>query len=102
MFHNGLLEETKALLDAGFSPQSKALESLGYKQAVRVLTAQSTLEESILECQLRTRQYAKRQTTWFRREPGVVWLDGFGTQQDIRDQALELTRAFLARFGVVR
>jgi tRNA dimethylallyltransferase len=97
MFHSGLLEETKALLEAGFSSQVKALQSIGYKQAQEVLSSQLPLDEAIRECQVRTRQYAKRQMTWFRHEPDIVWLHGFGSDASVQQQAFALTRAFLAR-----
>jgi tRNA dimethylallyltransferase len=97
MFHAGLLEETQALLDAGFSPHAKPLQSLGYKQAVQVISGELTLERAIRECQAKTRQYAKRQMTWFRHEPGIHWLDGFGSDAPIQQEALAVTRAFLAR-----
>jgi tRNA dimethylallyltransferase len=95
MFHAGLLEETKAALDAGFSPQSKPLQSLGYKQAVAVIQGTISLPEAIAECQLRTRQYAKRQMTWFRHEPGVHWLTGFGGDPQIIEEALAMTEHFV-------
>ncbi len=79
MFRNGLIEETGALLRAGIEPQSKALHSLGYRQAVKVLEGDISLKDAIRECQTKTRQYAKRQLTWFRAEPDVLWLAGFGT-----------------------
>jgi tRNA dimethylallyltransferase len=88
MFHSGLLEETRALLDGGTSPDAKALKSLGYKQAVAVLSGELTLDAAIAECQTKTRQYAKRQMTWFRAETGVQWLRGFGTDESIQAEAL--------------
>lgn len=96
MFHGGLLSETRALLDRGFSSELKPLQSLGYRQAVKVLTAKMPLEEAVEECQTKTRQYAKRQLTWFRRDPDVHWLQGFGTQELIQNAAVELTRGFLS------
>ena len=95
MFQQGLLEETR-VLKAAFSPQTKALQSLGYKQALQVLDDQLTVEQAIRECQTRTRQYAKRQITWFRADPGVHWLHGFGWDPDIQAQALAQVGAFLA------
>ena len=97
MFRSGLLEETQTLLEAGFSPEAKPLQSLGYKQALQVLSGQLTLEQAIRECQTKTRQYAKRQMTWFRHEPDVVWLSGFGSHPFVQQQALERVQAFLAR-----
>ena len=75
MFRHGLVEETAALLATGIPREAKALQSLGYKQAVQVLLDQMPLNEAIRECQTKTRQYAKRQLTWFRSEPDVSWLD---------------------------
>lgn len=95
MFHNGLLEETKALLASGVSPQAKPLQSLGYKQAVSVLFADRTRQDALRECQTKTRQYAKRQMTWFRAEPDVHWLNGFGSDPLIQAQALTAMREFL-------
>jgi tRNA dimethylallyltransferase len=96
MFSNGLLEETQALLDSGFAPTLKPLQSLGYKQSVKVLTGQAPIAEAVRECQTKTRQYAKRQMTWFRREVEVRWLHGFGTDEAVQNAAAELTRAWLA------
>jgi tRNA dimethylallyltransferase len=96
MFGNGLIEETQALLKAGVPPSSKPLSSLGDKQAVKNLAGSLCLAESIRECQTRTRQYAKRQVTWFRAEANVLWLQGFGSEDLVRMQALERTKALLA------
>ncbi len=94
LFRSGLLEETRALLQAGFSPSCKALQSLGYKQAVQMLRGELTLDAAIHECQTKTRQYAKRQMTWFRSEAGVCWLNGFGDEEGVQCEALHLVDAF--------
>ncbi len=101
LFRSGLLEETKQLLTC-ISPGAKALGSLGYKQAVQILTLGMPLEEAIRECQTRTRQYAKRQLTWFRREQDVHWLHGFGTDQTIRQRASRLVGDFLISRRLLR
>jgi tRNA dimethylallyltransferase len=95
MFRHGLLEETKALLDSGVPSGSKPLQSLGYRQAVQVLEGRCSLEEAIQECQTKTRQYAKRQITWFRSEREMQWLPGFGSEGEVQKEALRLCRAFL-------
>jgi tRNA dimethylallyltransferase len=95
MFQNGLIAETKAILDAGVSAAAKPLQSLGYKQAVNVITNHTEIGAAIQECQTKTRQYAKRQITWFRREPAVNWLTGFGDENRIQQEALEITDKFL-------
>jgi tRNA dimethylallyltransferase len=78
MFAAGLLEETRALLDR-YGPV-KALDSLGYRQASAVLNGKESLPQAVAAAQQGHRNYAKRQMTWFRREPGVAWIDGFGDQ----------------------
>jgi tRNA dimethylallyltransferase len=95
MFRCGLLEETEALLNSGLSPESKAMQSLGYRQAVKVLRNAISVEAAIVECQTKTRQYAKRQMTWFRKEPGVVWFNGFGHDSEIQLAAWARTQQFL-------
>lgn len=92
MFRSGLLEEVEHLLSAGCTGREKPFESLGYKQALQHLRGQITLEQAIASTQLETRQYAKRQWTWFRRDPEVVWLSGFGTSSEVVEQSLELVR----------
>jgi tRNA dimethylallyltransferase len=88
MFTAGLVDETRALL-AQFGPV-KALDSLGYRQAQAVLSGASTLETAILAAQQGHRNYAKRQLTWFRREPDVHWITSFGDEPETLRTAAEL------------
>jgi tRNA dimethylallyltransferase len=76
MFAAGLIEETRGLL-ARYGPV-KALDSLGYRQAMLVLQGTCEIDEAVAAAQQGHRNYAKRQLTWFRREPGVHWIEGFG------------------------
>lgn len=94
MFERGLLVETERLLESGASADAKPLQSLGYKQAVEVLLGRMNLQDAVRECQTKTRQYAKRQLTWFRHEPGVEWLNGFGDEESIQEKAIEVVREF--------
>lgn len=88
----GLLEEMRRLIERyGESPA--AFASLGYKQAVAVLRSEMTLPAAIAAAQQGHRNYAKRQLTWFRREPGVHWLRGFGDDPAIVTQAEEVIRS---------
>jgi len=96
MFASGLIEETEALMESGIPPAAKGLQSLGYKQAVAVIERRMSLEEAIEEVQTKTRQYAKRQMTWFRHESDVQWLYGFGEEAEIQQRALAMVDAFLA------
>ena len=97
LFRNGLIEETRRLIDSGYAPDSKALRSVGYKQAVQIILGNLSVEAAIAECQTKTRQYAKRQITWFRSEPDLNWLSGFGSEDQVRQVALERSSAFLSR-----
>lgn len=73
MWDGGLVEETKALLDAGTSPDAHGLDSLGYRQAVAFLRSGMGREEAIAETIKQTKAYAKRQLTWFRGMDGIKW-----------------------------
>ena len=95
MFRSGLLEEAEALLNSGVSPDSKAMQSLGYQQAVKVLRNRISLEAAIDESQTKTRQYAKRQMTWFHKEPDVIWFNGFGHNPEIQLAAWMRIQQFL-------
>ena len=95
MFAGGLVEETKSILERGFSPQSKPFESHGYKQALQLLHGELSLRDAVFYAQRNTRQYAKRQITWFRREEGLVWLKGFGGDSEVRIEATRRVREFL-------
>ena len=89
MFECGLVEETQSLLKK-YGNTSWPLNSLGYKQAVQLLNGEVDLDTAIQSTQQAHRNYAKRQMTWFRREPEVVWLDGYGDDASIQGQAAAL------------
>ena len=74
MVAQGLLEEVKALLDSGLPHDATALQAIGYKQFLAVAEGNATVEEAIEEVKLRSRQYAKRQLTWLRRNPDIFWV----------------------------
>ncbi len=91
MFDHGLVEETKALVDRyGGRKNATALDSLGYRQAGQFLRGELSREQAIAAAQQGHRNYAKRQMTWFRREPEVHWVDGFGDEAEVEKEAAEL------------
>jgi len=92
MFAEGLIEETEALLQK-YGAAARPLSSLGYKQAVQFLRGELTREQALQAAQQAHRNYAKRQMTWFRREPEVIWLKGFGDDPGIQQGALERAAA---------
>ena len=77
-FANGLVDEVRRLLAAGVPANSNALGAHGYRRVVEFLRGERELDSAIEQTKLDVRHYAKRQLTWFRREPGVEWVDGFG------------------------
>ena len=74
MLEQGLLEEIRSLLDSGISPKATAMQAIGYKEFVAALSGSSTVEEAVAQVQQASRHYAKRQLTWFRRNPAIHWL----------------------------
>ncbi|HEY6308950.1 MAG TPA: tRNA (adenosine(37)-N6)-dimethylallyltransferase MiaA [Candidatus Angelobacter sp.] len=88
MFSAGLIEETRALRER-YGLGLRLLGSLGYKQAAQHLDGQLTLDEAIAAAQQSHRNYAKRQITWFRREPDVRWVEAFGSDPEVQKQCLE-------------
>jgi tRNA dimethylallyltransferase len=92
----GLVEEVRQLLQQGLSGEEKPFESLGYKQALAHLRGQMSLEQAQASTEIETRQYAKRQLTWFRRDPSIMWFSGFGSHPDVTHASLEAVRNFLS------
>jgi tRNA dimethylallyltransferase len=103
MFASGLLEEVRLLSeDFGFSgrPGSGPSAALGYRQALKVLRGEVSLPEAVRGTQGATRRYAKRQLTWFRREPEVTWFNSFGTDPDLQGRALQWLAQALSNAGI--
>jgi tRNA dimethylallyltransferase len=89
MFDSGLVEETTQLVETyGF--ECRPLTSLGYAQAVQVLRGEITHDQAIAACAQGHRNYAKRQLTWFRKDPLIHWLPSFGSDADAIEQATAL------------
>lgn len=93
MFEQGLIEETRYLLHRYAA--ARPLESLGYKQAAQYLRGEITLEQAITLAQQGHRNFAKRQLTWFRREPDVQWITGFGDDAQVQQQCMKAVGAAL-------
>jgi tRNA dimethylallyltransferase len=95
MFKAGLIEETQRLLER-YGANAGPLASLGYKQAAQFLRGELTREQALQAAQQAHRNYAKRQMTWFRREPEVHWLRGFGDDAQMQGEAAASIKAALA------
>ena len=89
MFEVGLVEETAQLLKR-YGPSARSLNSIGYKQVVQLLVGEINHEIAVAAVQQAHRNYAKRQLTWFRREPDVNWFSGFGDDKDLQQRAIAL------------
>jgi tRNA dimethylallyltransferase len=87
MFEGGLVEETKTLLEK-YGERAHPLAALGYKQAVQFLRGDISKQTALQAAQQAHRNYAKRQMTWFRREPEVMWIAGFGDDVSVQNQAI--------------
>jgi tRNA dimethylallyltransferase len=94
MFDRGLIEETERLIGR-YGEDCRPLSSLGYAEAAAVLKNELTREQAVAQAQQGHRNYAKRQLTWFRREPNMHWFEGCGGDEEITDQALQLVAKHL-------
>ncbi len=85
MFEQGLLDESEALLKAGYDPALKTLRTIGYRQAFALLRQEMTLNEAIDDLKRSTRRYAKQQLTWFRKDKSIIWLESSDDFVTIRE-----------------
>jgi tRNA dimethylallyltransferase len=91
MFERGLIAETEQLWEK-YGDEARPLTSLGYRQAMQVLRGEIDRKLALESAQQAHRNYAKRQMTWFRREPEVRWLTGFGDDPGVQAEAVETTQ----------
>ena len=96
MFETGLIEETRGLLEK-YGASTRPISSLGYKQAAQFIRGELTHGQALAAAQQAHRNYAKRQMTWFRREPEVTWLAGFGDELEVQQQASARIRDSLSQ-----
>ena len=87
MFDGGLVEETQGLLKQ-YGAAVRPLGALGYKQAVALIRGEIDRQTALQAAQQAHRNYAKRQMTWFRREPDVIWISGFGDDARVQSEAI--------------
>lgn len=90
MIEGGLLRETQALLRRGYSGDLKPMKALGYRHMVRYLEGRWGMDEAIGRFQRETRRYAKRQLTWFRADPQLIW-----TEPEKKDEMIKRIEAFI-------
>ncbi|MDQ6651872.1 MAG: tRNA (adenosine(37)-N6)-dimethylallyltransferase MiaA [Acidobacteriota bacterium] len=88
-FSAGLVAEVENLLAQGVPANSNALGAHGYRRVVEYLDGERDFPTAIEQTKLDVRHYAKRQLTWFRREPGVEWFAGFGEDERLQQSVLK-------------
>ena len=99
LFSTGLLDEVRALLEAGYGTELPPMSGHGYREAAAHLAGEWTLAQAVAVTARRTRQYAKRQLSWFRRDPRILWLSAGDERADepgLLDDADRLLRSALA------
>jgi len=84
MFDRGLVNEVSELLAKGCPAAAPPLQAVGYRQALDYLLGKVSRRDAVRYAQAATRQYAKRQMTWFRKEKGMVWFTGFGDHASVQ------------------
>ena len=96
MIRDGLLDEIRSLLSSGIPEKATAMQAIGYKEFVDALAGRSTLEDAIAQVQQSSRRYAKRQLTWFKRNPQIHWLcrDGNTGPEEILSLARHRLQSF--------
>ena len=95
MLRQGWLEEVRGLMERGVPEEAKPFDFIGYRELRNALTGEMDLDAARASIQQATRRYAKRQLTWFRRETGVHWFEGFGDDAEIESRVLAVVRAAL-------
>jgi tRNA dimethylallyltransferase len=93
MLSGGWLDEVRKLSSSGVPPDAKPFQFIGYPELLAHLAGRLTMEAATKKIQLATRQFAKRQLTWFRKEPLVHWLPGFGDDPEVGAAALGLLQS---------
>jgi tRNA dimethylallyltransferase len=88
MLSRGWIEEVRHLQATGLPENVKPFDFIGYRELRAVVRSGTSLENARVAIQQATRRYAKRQLTWFRKEPGVQWLEGFGHDPKVQNAAL--------------
>ena len=89
-FKKGLVEEVKILREKGVKDETNALGAHGYRRVCEYLRGERSLESAIEQTKQDVRNYAKRQMSWFRREPDVTWLEGFGSEPETQKKLYEI------------
>jgi tRNA dimethylallyltransferase len=94
MFRSGFLEEVQALMSL-YPESSPAFKAIGYRQTVDYYNGKHSMEEAIEDTKMESRRYAKRQMTWFRRDPDIQWIEDEDEPEKLKATAESMVRKFL-------
>lgn len=95
MMEEGLLDEVVRLTELGLNEKYKAMKGIGYKEVLEYLSGKIDKEEMTYRIKLNSRHYAKRQLTWLRRYREAIWIDVNGSEEEILNNLLILTKKFV-------
>ena len=99
MLRTGLVQEVKRLVEMGYDTGATAMQGIGYKEVLRYLKGECSLEETEYTLKRDTRHYAKRQLTWFRRLENIQWLD-IDENTNLEDLAEKIIEECIASYGI--
>lgn len=89
MMRAGLLEEVRKLREMGISPEAQSMQGLGYKELFPVLEGKAPLNDAVFQIKLRTRHFAKRQLTWFKRDERIRWIPCLEDREQVIQRIIE-------------
>ena len=95
MLERGLLDEVDGLLAQGISPAAQAMQGIGYKELAAYRAGAVTLEDAVARIKKNSRNYAKRQLTWFQRDASIVWLEAGEGREKVFDKAQKTLEKFV-------
>lgn len=96
MLERGLLDEVDGLLAQGISPAAQAMQGIGYKELAAYRAGAVTLEDAVARIKKNSRNYAKRQLTWFQRDASIVWLEAGEGREKVFDKAQKILEKFVS------
>ena len=99
MLENGIIDELKGLLDMGLEKTATAFQAIGYKELLPYVEGKCSLEEAAESLKQATRRYAKRQLTWFRRNPDINWI--FADEAEKFSDLLQASTNFISACGII-
>ena len=95
MFQDGFLEEVQSLLSS-YPRNTPAFKAIGYRQIVDYVDGKQSMEQAVADIKMESRRYAKRQMTWFRRDPDIQWIEDRGEAPKLDTAAVALVEKFLS------